>query len=342
MPILAALLPWFRQPAENVATFALHHIFMTYPATRAALLGLIPGAAPLNGNTVSLQAQERSAERDEPDLLLRDAAGQVVAIVEVKFTAALTANQPAGYFSALEVPHGAQLYIAPLHRKAPLAAELSEACRKAGMRVRGEGEFAFRADGRTVAVVSMQEVIAAMRDAAERAGQEFALSDLNQLEALCIRAGNESYQFEAGDLAAERSRALLALSALVRRIAERADERELWTIAGGISYDEGVTCIPVQIGAWRAYLQLNAQLWAEHGHPLWIGFALRQNRTAQPPPERVRDALYTLGVQPVEKEREQIYIPLQLSPGMDVETPISGILAQVERIVAPFRLDRIQ
>ncbi len=342
MPILAALLPWFRQPAEHVATFALHHIFSTYPSTRPALLALIPGAGSLNANAVSLQAQERDAECGEPDLVLRDPAGQVVAAIEATFGAAAGATQPASQFQVLEMPHGGLLYIAPAHRKAALAAELADACRKASLRVRGESESTFRADGHTVAVVSWQEVIAAMREAAEKAGQDFALSDLDQLEALCIRMGNEAYTFETADLAAERSRAFLALSALVRRIAERGDERELWTIAGGISYGEGETSIPVQIGAWRAYLQLNAQLWAEHGQPLWLGLTLRQNRTAQPPPEHIRLGLAALGVAPVEKEHDRIYIPLVLSPGVDVETPGSGVLAQVERIAAQFKPDRSQ
>ncbi len=180
---------------ENVATESVRYL-LARPGAAPAMASLL---APLgfNPGTLTWRGQAVSAEDSSiPDLVGDDAQRRHVLIVEGKFWAELTANQPLGYLQrqALQFPDdpGSHLllFLVPERREQLIAAELE--LRLGVPRVRVGPYQLMDRDGRRVAVITWAQVLAHLKTALEAAGDHDGLEDLAQLRGLCDRADAEA------------------------------------------------------------------------------------------------------------------------------------------------------
>ena len=198
---------------ENVATEALAYL-LRRPAASAAVSVALAGFGVELPTVVSWRTQVRAPDDAViPDLVGEDSQARPALIVEVKFGAGLTSNQPGAYLDwqdreFAEDPASPHLlvFLVPTRRVELLAAELSGL---GGLSRRSESPLPlFEREGRPrVGVLGWGRMLAALEGELEAAGDEAGLHDLDQLRGLSNRADDEEMMpLSPEELSPERGR----------------------------------------------------------------------------------------------------------------------------------------
>jgi hypothetical protein len=183
----------FGDQPENIATESLYYILQEASAAREAFLRYIAQIGPSLHAGIRLETQTGRDRSARPDMVGKDPDGQSVLIVEAKFWAGLTGQQPVEYIRILPEDRDAiLLFIAPEKRFATLWPELVRRCREAGFAL-GQGEAPIvsawriaRLDSRrTLALASWRSLLGYLSLAVEAEHQLGAVSDIRQLQGLC-------------------------------------------------------------------------------------------------------------------------------------------------------------
>ena len=141
MSVLAHIVSRMGQP-EPAATQALTYILQKSQNIARAFVGLIypPGARFEPGR---IDSERGDHNQGIPDIRIHDKRDIVRVLVENKFRAELTENQPVGYLSRLRGDaNDALLFIVPEWRVEILWEELKVRCRNAGFNLREEPDVA--------------------------------------------------------------------------------------------------------------------------------------------------------------------------------------------------------
>ena len=130
--LLAQLAPMFGPQIENLAVEALGHILSGSEAARRALSEQLATGGAKVGQVAQVRTQAIGEDGARPDLVGLDEHGEERVLIEAKFWAGLTENQPGGYLSRLEPVQQPTvlLFVAPSQRLDALWAEL---CRHLSM-----------------------------------------------------------------------------------------------------------------------------------------------------------------------------------------------------------------
>lgn len=141
--LLGELAVSFAPHPENIATEALRYILVRHEAAWSALRRLLDTAAVDLPESLHFRTQAWAQDGTTPDLVGSDHDGVDRLLVEAKFWAGLTPNQPVAYLGRLPPDRpGALLFIAPGARFQRLWEKLTVACREAGVEVGPEHDAA--------------------------------------------------------------------------------------------------------------------------------------------------------------------------------------------------------
>lgn len=179
---------------ENVASASLLYLLKTAGGHRAVNDLLAPLAFSVEGEI--WRAQADSVEDSSIPDLVAEVGGRQSLIVEAKFWASLTGNQPLGYLERQRrqfpgTPEECLLvFLAPSRRVHLLTAEL-ESILATHHGVYGSILTLDSSMGR-VAVVNWADLLGHLRSAFEIVGDQESLDDLAQLRGLCDRADMEA------------------------------------------------------------------------------------------------------------------------------------------------------
>lgn len=137
--LLSHIARWRTIGREDIATDALAFILSRSTAARRAFADFLGDgnydAAAAAPEIAAVRTQYTLSNGPAPDMACLDDSGQVLALVESKFWAGLTANQPVAYWNALPADASATLlFLAPAHRIDPggLWGELTHRLEQAG------------------------------------------------------------------------------------------------------------------------------------------------------------------------------------------------------------------
>lgn len=145
--LLAHLIPQVTNRIEDSAVEALGFILKESKASLAALNSLVWSGGVVRPEIVRVQTQVSGDEGTRPDLVGFDAEGKERLLIEAKFWAGLTENQPNAYLDRLpDDGPAALLFVAPETRIPSLGTELEH-------RVGGKISFADGGDGIRSAIV---------------------------------------------------------------------------------------------------------------------------------------------------------------------------------------------
>ena len=185
--LLAHLIPRIAAP-EPAATESLVYILNSDPAVSTALVDALrpTGVAFDVGSAV---AEERHADGSIPDVTIRDSAGGVRLLCELKFWAGLTRAQPMGYLRQLPAnAPSALLFIVPFTRTGPVWDDLKSRCIDAHVELADEakahGVRWARVDGRVLALTTWKVLLGDLARAAKAAGRRDIEQDIVQLRGL--------------------------------------------------------------------------------------------------------------------------------------------------------------
>ena len=99
--LLGHLAMRFTRHPENIATNALHFIIEKSQVARAAVIEHVASTGVALEKNLAFSTQERGEGGEIPDIVAKDEQRRLVLIIESKFWAVLTAQQPVAYLDSL-------------------------------------------------------------------------------------------------------------------------------------------------------------------------------------------------------------------------------------------------
>lgn len=285
---------------ENIATDSLQYL-LGRPGTEEALFRLLAGTSLTTG-PLTWMTQVTNADGSRPDLVGFDAETRPQVVVEVKFWAALTANQPNAYLRAQESAYPGQtsqrllVFLVPQNRLTTIRSELR---RRAEEPLDPTDRHPSNLPDVQVLlthriwVLSWAELLSAVHAALIGNSDEAGLRDLAQLEGLCERADAEAMlPITAEEIDPRLAQRQLDFNDLARKardilVEEKAVAyREKWTSDGG--YLRTLSGSDVRLGTYAEY-------WIErYPTPWWLVFNV--DKEFNPP--QVHQALKALRSDP--------------------------------------------
>ena len=283
--LFAQILPMFTGQTERAATEALRHILQQSEPARNALENLLLIAGVETGPLTRFQTEVSGNEGERVDLVCSDEHGTERVLIEAKFWAGLTDNQPNTYLARLpEDTHSALLFVAPAQRIETLWPEL---CRRAEeqhkLRITSDTPTSgvlrgvtIDSNGHKMMVTSWQAALEQMQSRASMAGNAAAVRDIEQLRGLTERMDSDAFlPIHSHELAQEFPRRMLNLADLVDDATQRA-------IANGWADTTGLRATPQRYGYGRYFrlkdvvvwfgIDMASWAWVDSGHtPLWLG-----------------------------------------------------------------------
>ena len=326
--LLAYLVSSFPGNTENIATEALRHIFSHSDASVEALDDVVrPGVRGVRPIT-KVESQVSQADGTRPDLVGFDETGKERVLIEVKFWAELTSNQPNGYLDRLPDDGPAVLiFLAPEDRIQYLWRELRDRAKgKYGDLTDIDSERkCVNVDGtqKHLMLVSWGSLLDSMAARSRESEEPGVEVEIRQLRSLAKYADNGALKpISDGAEAANDSDRLLRT---YRRLIDAATER-------GISQEwvdrKGLRATPRSYGYGR-YIRL-------HGAVVWFGVNTVQFEKTGDTPLWVNPAS---GLRDIRAEiadklglQESGWFPVTLIRGVEYPEMLEGVVDSLKHI----------
>ena len=329
---------------EDIAVEALGYILKSEPLLRVMEELLKDGGADV-GTIARVQTQVSGEGETRPDLVALDGQGEECVLIEAKFWAGLTANQPKAYLDRL-APGKALLFVAPESRLETLWPELR---RRAGadrlLSVLDKAAFKSAAtdEGKHLMMISWAHLLDRLEGAADSASR----NEIQQLRGLTHRVDEESGfpPLRPEELAPEIPRRLLSLERLIRDATARAVEQGYADVRG-----LNVTPYPARYGRPRGYgrfLSLRGAIawfgiglnwWARGGYsdtPLWLSFGLstdEQYKARWPETRRALEPLKRSDPPECLEENQAILVPIVLPTAVEYDAVLDAVVKRLRQI----------
>lgn len=323
---------------EDIAVEALGFILRS-EATRNTLRQVVRDGGADVGPIVHVATQVSDEGGTRPDLVGSDRQGEEIVLIEAKFWAGLTQNQPKAYLERLTTGN-ALLFVAPKSRAEALWIEL---CKRADVDVPDPADQALEV--KSVETAERKRLIltswAHLLERLELAGDELANFAIRQLRGLAKRVDDSSFPpLRAEELAPDLARRLLGLPKLVNDATTRGRQ------AGFIS-TKGLKVVPRRTGYGRyvkveragAWFGLDYHRWARGSYPatpLWLSFeGWGKKHLAE-----VREALkHWIRSTPPRcfDEGNRVVVPIDLPTGAEYGTVLSSVVKQLASVANDLR-----
>ena len=278
--LLAHIVPLYGK-TELVATEALRYILQQSESARNALESMMVDAGVEVGSLSRFQTEATGEEGERVDLVCYDEAGAERVLVEAKFWAGLTDNQPNTYLARLpEEGHSVLLFVAPVQRMETLWPELCERAQKdeqyklAVLSESGDlRNVAVEGSERKMMLTSWRAVLERMVSRANIAGDAAAVRDIEQLLGLAERMDSDAFlPIHSDELAQEFPRRILNLANLIDDATQKvvsydwADASSLRSTSQRYGYGRYFRLDGIMV-----WFGINFFHWAGTGQsPLWI------------------------------------------------------------------------
>ena len=343
-PLLAYLAPWID---ETVATKALAYILNRSPASRQGLDSLIKdggvGVAPIE--EVHTEVNLQGTGRVDITCNSTSSAGPPV-LIEVKFSADLTRNQPAGYLDWLlrNDAESLLLFLVPESRISSLWPELKDRAEQGGRKlVEVEAERrCMRVDGTRchLMVVSWRTLLDTMAIRTKAEGEPPTIeADILQLSGLARRRNDEVVSpFTVDYLELGPSAGDLRKLDLQRIVDESINQAVTagWASTYRLSTSRRSSISPhgryfklLDLGLSREFwLGVHTTRWESSDTPLWLWLYDKGDL------ERLRNMGDRLpgGL-------DNGYIPIRLTPGVELNRVIDDVTSQLKNIAEAIKRD---
>ena len=316
---------------EDVATDALFFILSHSTSAREALSEFLGDE---HGPLLIAKAQPwtTGAHGAIPDLACLDEDDNLVALIESKFWAPLTSNQPVTYWQGLPAHrHAVLLFLAPDYRveQGPLWDELEARLRDAGHELspadKEDGLITARSkdDQRCIMLTTWQLLLDRMlRRANEDADTQacFEIAELQGLATSAIEGDRPTRDENLKQLIAESIKQL---------------EQSKWADTNGLSVGQGYDFYGryLRLGGAFAWLGIDYRAVKQMpGKPLWLKFYGDYEVGMSVKLEEVRYRLEGRAVTGLESRIDEVYLPIDLPSGADRDKTLNSIVTQLERI----------
>lgn len=328
---------------EDIATESLCYILQQYEVARQYFLDLCEKSGVRLPDTIRFATQD-STEGHRPDLVGIDSQGQRSIVVESKFWAGLTANQPTTYLKSLPSEADALLlFIVPARRFETLWPKLRSISTSDGFTLSDERDVyqEFRicdvSPNHRLAQISWRVLVAGLISMGEAEGVLQLVADARQLQGLCERMDGESFlPLTDSELSPAIGRRIQQLYELIDDVVNvlrnrySASTKNLKT--GGKGGEYGRFFLFADTGM---FLGLSPRKWARHGEtPLWLNVTWQVAPKSWVCPGDLAEALrsaYPLTNLVV--DANETSLPVDLPVGVERDEVIDSVCKQVMKAV---------
>jgi len=332
----------FVSDKENLATEALCFILQTSPAaSRAFKEFLHPIGLDFPGE-LHFETQRGGLDQSIPDMTCRDDKGVLRVVVENKFWAGLTPNQPVTYIHQLpaETP-SLLLFVVPEARLPLVWGEVVARCIAAKFSVREVQMtlsiiFADIGGRQSIAATSWGTLLDTLSTAASAAMETDCRNDIAQLQGLCGAMDQEEILPLRGDELTnlEMARRLINFSDLAIAIVDEAVSKG-WCSREGVNetnYRHG-SGARIRIGNYTPWLGFDAKSWLRLGvSPIWVYF--------YPPPlnptAEIREKLFKFRASSPQRcfdSGRGLLVPIFLRTGVEKVFVVKDAVEQIANLV---------
>ena len=346
---------------EDLAVESLGHILSTSAASRQALTDVLGNCGVEIGGISRVETQSTGGGGERPDLAGFDGDGRERLLIEAKFWAGLTGNQPVAYLDRLPPDSpSALLVVAPSLRIDTLWAELRRRVRDAKGIDLGDGQpgtelrhapvgvsrrvilpaptaLSLGDGNRQLILTSWRNLLGNMEAQANAAGDVPTLNNLQQLQGLAELEDTEAFlPLRPEQLSAEFPRLLPHLISLTNDTVARLREEGLAYTSGyrRTADDNRIVQYVTFCGVGNTQLGINYAAWRKYQHsPIWLGLSLER--------EDILSPLRLDNPPGYEREGNFYFIPLYLKTGVERDSVLDSMMEQlraVARLVAPEKL----
>jgi hypothetical protein len=319
---------------ENLATEALCFILRTSPAASRAFTEFIHQIGFDCPGDLYFETQRGGSAGCIPDMKCYDDEKRLRVIVENKFGASLTRNQPVTYIDLL--PSGVTavlLFVVPEARLQILWKEVIALCK--AVEKPSTIQVAHLDEEHYIAVTSWRTLLNALSEEAPLDGEIDRRNDIAQLQGLCRRMDEEEFLPLVEEELSSQSMAqrFINYSDLAFNIINEAKIQGLFknVRAQNSKYSSGAS---VEIGEYIAWIGFNPFAWRRKGvSPIWLAFhsyarmaQIREKLTEyrRVKPQRCFDS----------EDGRFVMVPIVLKAGVDKKYIIKEAIDQIGELVA--------
>lgn len=334
----------FTSQAENLATEALYYILKNSTPARAGLsrfLGLID--TRLDGELL-FKTQVYDEDAAIPDLVGLDEDYNQRCIIESKFWAGLTDNQPVTYFKRLKLDKPSiLLFLVPSKRLESIWYEIVDRCKDAGMEINsgnkhGNYIYANLNENNYIAVVDWITLLTMMETELDSAGDYLLKSDLIQLKGLCHQMDEKAFlPLDSTEISPMIARRNCNFYEIVNEVIESGKSEGMYSqeglrSAGGLYYYGHY----FQYGDFLYFLNFDVAAWDVWANtPIWIYVYGKKWKDAKES-LKVKNALSELESHTHNRlfidRYGSVEIPLKVELGVDKSQIVKSIKKQIKDI----------
>lgn len=337
--LLGHLYSHIKGSAEDVATMSLQYLLTYYDELNVSFNELAASKLETEyDKNTSYTCQSVGEELERPDMSGTDSNGHEVILVEVKFYAGLTFNQPLTYLKRLKEENGVGLvFVCPKDRVISLWDTLYLKCKDTV--IDKISEQCVSVDGIRMTVLSWQEIIFNLTQTANAVAKD-ALSDIEQLKGYCEQIMSDSFvPFRAEDLGASEAKKIERLMYIVDRVIDAlAADKEL-------SADErGLRMAPhrhgyrrfIKIDGLCVTIHLDLETWADDRYidtPYWIYIQNSEWKT----PAEFKDRVSSMPSSQKRIADKDIYLAVEVPCNVLEDGVVESIKNQIIEYVQLFK-----
>ena len=348
--LLAHLAGRFVTQREDLATEALLFVLDESSVARASLLRLLTSAGCSVPTEARFKSQAVGLGGERPDLVGLDVRGHERVLVEAKFWAGLTDNQPVTYLARLEESgseSGVLVFMAPDTRLEALWPELSTRIVDSGRTIGGReipisGVLAAPIGDLHLVLLSWRTVLDHLAEDLAESGEKGLLESLGQLQVLCEWESGEHKAF----LPVQYHEIASTLPVRLFQFRELIDDTVARLFGEGLVDTEGLSAADGTFSSGRYFrlagvvycmLEVSLRKWSELAMtPMWLrvyGKGWNVPAELQQVFEKATDA-GRLEFYEYPPQKQALHVPIYIPLGMGREETLDSIVTDVRKLVA--------
>jgi hypothetical protein len=335
----------FTSQSENLATEGLYYILSKSPEAREGLIRFLKSIDPRFNDELSFKTQAYDEDQAIPDLVGVDEDNHQICIIESKFWAGLTQNQPITYLKRLE-PNKASilLFLVPSKRIESLWSELKIRCDDAQILLTDEERIhplikAKLNENNYIAVTNWNSIFNLLETEIEAVGDYSIKGDLNQLRGLCNLIEQSAFlPLDSSEISPMIAKRNMQFSELIDEVVQTGKAREEYNVDKQKSACSGYWYGRYfKIDNYYFLLKVDNQKWYElRNTPLWLGVYGKSGLYSIADRPKVRKALHKLE----SNENNRLFldykdlpiVPIKLELSSEKEKVIESIMKQIKEI----------
>ena len=343
--LLESLSGLFRDKPENIVVAGLTHILRNSPVARNVLTDHA-FAVSKDSPRVAWYRSQKSEDSTRPDIAGVDEHGVEIVLIEAKFWAGLTEQQPNGYLDRLSGTKRSSLcFIVPESRRSSLWPEVLGRAAHHNSAIHYQdldGFIARSEDDSILTMITWQGLLQAMSEATTIAGDLRTTHDIEQLSGLCDQLQDVGFvPFRSEDLGPAVPRLVGQLVAIVREAIDKGVKEKRYDTSGfraANSWDRYTRYFRTK--DIRLGLSVHHSLWNDYGFsPIWLQLQGQADENSKEfklfMAERSRFVAYESSIPPrmITNADGSPAFPISLPNGQDLEVVVSAVVDQIDGIV---------